>query len=254
MVYRRSLAIFGSFFLCCCLRGQIVNIEDRRFTRDTTGWFGQLDLGGQWTRNVNAVLTVNGIFRLDRVSKQQNWLLLADYRMVRAEGSNFLNAGFGHLRQGIRINDRWQWENFTQVQYDEKLRLNLRWLIGTGLRWQLVDGKIGRAFLGTLYMFEYDELRNFDLKFRDHRLSSYLSMFLQLSPTTGLSNTTYYQPRLPDFNQTRISSATTLTVGISKKLSFTSRFNLTHDARINRVFPELPKTTYVWTNGLRLAW
>lgn len=233
------------------LLGQIVNIEDRRAKLDTIGWFGQLDLGGQYTRKATEVLTLNGGFRLDRLAEKNHWLLLGDYRVVRANGNNFLNAAFGHLRYGVVLGPNWEWEVFTQLQYDERIRLSLRSLLGTGPRLRLVEGKRGDLFLGIIYMFEYDELSNDDRVFRDHRISSYLSLHWSFPGGARLANITYYQPRLPNFNRTRISTSTTLAMPLGKRLSFTTRFNLTYDARINQLFVEVPKSTFVWSNGLR---
>jgi hypothetical protein len=236
------------------LLGQIVNIEDRRLDYDSSGWFGQLDLGGNYTRNSNEVLSINGGIRLDRVAKNDDqWLFIIDYRVVRANGNNFLNAGFSHFRYGKPINDWIQWETFSQVQYDQKIQLSLRWLLGSGPRIKLVEGEEGAVFFGLLYMYEYDELSNIALTFRDHRLSSYLSLAWKVSPNFSVNNITYYQPRLTQFNQTRLSSSTNLVVGLTKKLKFTTRFNMTYDARINDVFPEVPELTFNWVNGLRLG-
>lgn len=252
MYYPRLLGVLGLVLLLNSLFSQIVNIEDRRFNRDTSSWFGQLDLGGSYTRNSNKVLTLNGGLRLDRHLQKSDILLLFDYRMVQAGGSNFLNAGFGHLRYGYQLSSKVSWESFTQVQYDEKLRLSLRWLIGTGPRIRVLNSKNSKVFLGILYMYEYDELSNANITFRDHRLSSYLSISAAISGDITLSNTTYYQPRLLAFDRPRISSASTLSFQFSNRLSFTTKFNLTHDVRVNEVFSEVPRTAFNWLNGLRL--
>ncbi|PHI21958.1 hypothetical protein CEQ90_01335 [Lewinellaceae bacterium SD302] len=252
-MFPRSSLILTLLLLPLLLLGQIVNIEDRRVERDSSDWYGQLDLGGNFTRNSSEVLSIDGGLRLDRVTKSHNQLLfLVNYRMVRAGGNNFLNAGFLHLRYGLRLSKKLEWELFTQLQYDEKIRLSLRWLLGAGPRLRLAEGDKGNVFVGLLYMYEYDELRNAAISFRDHRLSTYLSLNWQLSERATVANITYFQPRLIDFDQSRLSSSTRLSVGLTDRLGFTSNFNMTYDARINNVFPEVPDLTFSWRNGLRL--
>lgn len=243
------------FVLLPCTRGsaQIVNIEDKRKALDSLGWFGQLDVNGSLTKNNNTVVTAGGALRLDRLGRKGNVLFLTDYRLVQVSGNNATNAGFGHIRYGWEPKDGWRWETFTQLQYNEQLRLNLRFLVGTGLRRRLFREGKSRAYLGVLYMYEYDEMTDSEITYRDHRLSNYFTIRSQVSPSLSLASTTYYQPRLPDFNLARISSVATMTLSISKALRFTTNFSLTHDERVNRDFPEVPGTVFKWVNGLRVV-
>lgn len=237
-----------------CGRAQIVNIEDKRKALDSLGWFGQLDLGGSINKNKNKVTTLSGALRLDRLGLRGNVLFLADYRLVSVDDNNALNAGFLHARYGYepKGGDGWRWETFSQIQYNEQLRLNLRFLAGTGIRRRLYRNEGSRAYLGILYMFEYDELRESSITYRDHRMSTYLTLSIRLLPNLSLASTTYYQPRLPDFNDTRVSSVFSVNLDITKRLRFNTKFSLTHDARVSRDLPDVPETTYTWVNGIRL--
>ena len=235
------------------LSAQIVNIEDQRRALDSLGWFGQLDLNGSLTKNNNTVVTAGGALRLDRLGRRGNVLFLSDYRLVQVSGANATNAGFGHLRYGYEPRDKWRWESFGQLQYNEQLRLSLRALLGTGLRRRLYKSERGRVYLGLLYMFEYDEFTRSAITYRDHRLSGYLTARTQLTPALFLAATAYYQPRLPDFSFPRASAVASLTLAVTRTIRLTSKLNGTHDARLNRDFPEVPATTFNWTNGLRLT-
>ena len=252
-----SLAIWGPLApnACTGVSAQIVNIEDRRKSLDSLGWHGQVDLGANLTRNTNTVTTLKGALRLDRWGKKGNVLALADYQLIQVEGDNAVNAGFLHLRYGYEMKDPYRWESFAQVQYNERLRLTARYLTGTGIRRRLYKSRDGRnrAYFGLFYMYEYNELSESNIIYRDHRMSSYLTFNVPLSGAAALSNTTYYQPRLPNFEFPRISTVTTLEVGLTEKLRVTSKFSLTYDERVNRDLPEVPALTYNWTNGLRYA-
>jgi hypothetical protein len=251
MLIRSSLTLLIVFVVCTCGRAQIVNIEDKRKALDSLGWFGQIDLNGSLTKNNNTVVTAGGSLRLDRLGKKGNVLFLTDYRLVQVSGKNALNSGFGHLRYGYEPKDRWRWETFVQVQYNEQLRLTLRFLTGAGIRRRLYKKKGSRAYLGVLYMYEYDELANSDIFYRDHRLSNYFTINIKLSKSLTFANTTYYQPRLPDFNLARVSTVANLALAVTNRLRFTTNFSLTHDARVARDLPDIPATTYKWVNGVR---
>lgn len=249
-----ALTLLLCFFLRTCGRAQIVNIEDQRRKLDSLGWTGQVELGGKVARNRNRVITLSSGLRFDWRGPQANILLLADYRLVQVDDNNGLNAGFLHLRYGYALaeDDRWRWESFTQVQYNEQLRLTLRWLLGSGLRRRLFQEAEARAYVGILYMYEYDELAETDLLYRDHRLSSYLTFSLQPLKGLTLASTNYYQPRLPDFSDARFSSVGTATFALTRLLALNARFSLTHDPRASRDLPDIPATTFALTTGLRL--
>ncbi|MTB51471.1 DUF481 domain-containing protein [Lewinella sp. W8] len=247
------LTLLFTLIFCTCACAQIVNIEDKRRGYDTTGWYGQLDLGGSLNKNTNLVFTLNGALRLDRHGERGHILLLSDYRLVQVSGRNALNAGFGHLRYGYDLSESWRLEAFGQLQYNEQIRLALRALTGFGVRRRLYERDKSRAYFGILYMFEYDELADQILFYRDHRLSTYLTFRFPIGETIVIANTTYYQPRLPEFNLPRISSVSSLVVRFSKKLSFNTKYTMTQDSRLSRDLPEVPATIYTWTNGLRLT-
>ncbi|MCP9235389.1 DUF481 domain-containing protein [Lewinella sp. JB7] len=238
---------------CSRVSAQIVNIEDKRKGFDSVGWYGQIDLGGNLTRNKAKVISLNGSVRVDRKGRQHALLALADYRLVQVSGDNALNAGFAHLRYAYYLSDRWRWEAFTQVQYNEQLRLGLRTLVGTGPRLKLFAFGDNRVYVGVLYMYEYDEVAEGTITYRDHRLSSYLSFSLFPLPNVTLSNTTYYQPVIPDFRQPRLSSITAVTLKLTDRLAFNTRYSITHDALISQGLDDVPATSYDWTNGLRYS-
>jgi hypothetical protein len=247
------LTLLFTLLLCTSACAQIVNIEDKRRGYDTTGWYGQLDIGGTINKNSNLVLALNGALRLDRHGERTHLLLLSDYRLVQVSGRNALNAGFGHLRYGHDLSDKWRLEAFGQLQYNEQIRLELRALAGIGFRRRLYEKEKSRAYLGILYMYEYDELADQILFYRDHRISTYLTFRFPISDVLTIANTTYYQPQLPDFNLPRISTVSSLVIRFSKNLSLTTNYTLTQDSRLSRDLPEVPATIYVWTNGLRLT-
>ena len=238
------------------LASQIVNIEDRRSQRgDTVAWFGSVDLGFNFVQNGNAIITLKGGINLERLHLRHLFLSFSRFNLVRIENQDFINDGFQHFRYNYRLNKRITWEVFAQAQYNEKISLRLRSLLGTGPRFSLLPAASRqRMFLGTLYMYEYDEETEqkeegeIVIYHRDHRLSTYLAFRFQLRENVVIASTSYYQPVLTDLEDLRLSSQTTLLLNITKKLKFTTTFSIVYDSRVPE---EVLNTTYSWTNGVR---
>lgn len=237
--------------LACMSSAQIVNIEDKRFMKDTTGLFGQLDVGLNWVRNTSSVLSFNTGLRMDFIQRKDTWLLLSNYNLIQAGSNRQVNAGFGHLRWSRKLSDHISWEAFGQSQFDERIKIRYRGLLGTGPRFNLFGTGKQKLFWGVLYMFEYNEVKAGEAYFRDHRLSISLSAQLQLSPTLRLANTSYYQPAIRTLGEARLSSGTSVQLKINSHLSFVTTFNITYDGRIAGEVEGVPKTVHRLTNRVR---
>ncbi len=237
------------FFSPHLLTAQIVNIEDKRVERrDTAGWFGHVDLGFNLVNNGSEVITLNGGLRIEWLKNRHSFLSLSKYNLVKAEGTEFINDGFQHLRYNYAVKRWLTWEAFLQAQYNEKLNLRFRGLIGTGPRFQMVREKKLKAYLGLLYMFEHNEETKPDTTLEDHRLSAYLSFRFQPLPSISIASITYYQPVIDDVKDLRLSSETSLTVFLTQRLRFRTAFSITYDSRVP---PEVANTIYRLVNGLR---
>lgn len=235
------------------LFAQIVNIEDKRLALDTSGIAGRIDVSGNLTRNSREVLNLSSGLRLDWQREHSHWLLLGNYSLVRANSDRFLNRGFGHLRYGRQLRKRWYWESFGQLQYNEQLRIKLRALLGTGPRFQIAEAESWTLAAGTLYMYEYNEWNDGETLRRDHRLSTYLSLKYKQDNNWSFSSTSYYQPLLTKFGESRLSTVNTFQLQIRQGLSLTSIFSLTYDGLLAANTENVPATTYQWRNGLRFS-
>ena len=228
---------------------QIVNIEDKRVDRtDTIGLFGFADVSTNLVSNGSKIFAVKGNARIDFVYRKHIYISITNYSLVRVDQQGFIDNGFQHLRYNYRFHSRMTYEAFAQAQYNEKTNLLFRGLLGTGMRFKLFKKEKQRIFFGILYMYEYDEQTDPELFLREHRLSNYLSFRVRLFPNNTLAATTYFQPKIDDFSDYRISSDASLIIGMGKHLQFRAGFGIVHDTA-----PPLgtPKTLYELENGLR---
>ncbi|WP_367389403.1 DUF481 domain-containing protein [Lewinella sp. LCG006] len=243
-----AFALLGSI----TTNGQIVNIEDKRANLDTVGWFWQLDFGGKLTENTRSVLALNGAIRVDQIKDHSQWLFLVNYNLVKADEDRFVNDGFGHLRFGQQINERWTWETFGQLQYNRRLLIDFRALAGTGPRLQIREQENWELALGLLYMFEYNELEEGEITRNDNRLSSYLSARVKVGQHASFASTSYYQPLVSRLGESRLSSVNTISISLNERIAFGSSFSITYDGLLAQLLPDIPATSYIWNNTLRL--
>lgn len=248
----KIIIILYSLFAGFKAKGQIVNIEDKRARLDTVGWFWQLDFGGKLTENTRSILALNGAVRIDQIKAQSQWLFLANYNLVKANEDRFVNDGFGHLRFGQQINQRWTWETFGQIQYNRRLLIDFRALAGTGPRLQIQENEDWELALGLLFMFEYNELEEGEITRNDRRISSYLSARIKVGEHASFATTSYYQPLVSQLGESRLSSVNTLSISLNERIAFGSSFSITYDGLLAQLLPDIPATNYTWNNTLRL--
>ena len=227
-----------------------VNIEKYRLALADDGAAGGLSLGiGSKTGNVDTFETsLSGTAGLRRgrslllgvVSGKYAAKRTGDDRMEAPGGTLFdsdaryANKLLGALRYNLELSDRFAGELFTQLQYDEFLRMDLRSLGGTGLRFMVYGSEAASVHLGTGYMLEY-ESQNPDLVAEDpttlaHRWTSYLSFSVEPVEGLTISSTGYAQPRITDFTDYRLLNESSLSVALGEHFSLGIGFTLRHDS------------------------
>lgn len=248
----KLLPVFLSLVGCiCCAQfatGQILNVEKERIvSADSAGWFGDFGINLSAARNTKNHLVFSANSHLQHKRPKSLFLLLMDFGLVKAEGEEFANSGFGHLRYNTKLGEVVRWEAFTQLQYNRLTKINQRFIAGTGPRFKLTPYESAKFYWGIAYMFEYEENVNPVVILRDHRISSYFSFTLTPVETVSFISTTYVQPLIKDFNDYRVLNESVLKLGISGSLSFNTTFQISYDA--NPPF-EVPLLTYALMNGI----
>jgi len=227
---------------------QVVNIESRRMRSDTTGWIGTAEASFQFSKSVDEIFDLGALIHLQFKGKNDLWLFLNEMRIIKGAGTQFVNSGFAHVRYNRKVTkELLRWEFFAQYQYNKALEVGQRVLAGTGPRLKLYDSDKFRAYIASLYMYEYQESVDKLIIERNHRTSSYLSFTFDFD-RVEFSNTIYFQPNMRDFKDYRVLSQSDLMFKIFENLKFKTGFNYRFDTR---PFPGVPKTTYYLSNGLR---
>jgi len=231
-----------------------VNVESQRIQTDSIRFVLNGDLQYKLLRNDDArfnSFTTAITTQMKSRSLKDIVLLIgsADFSALNAESIS--GAWMVHARYNRKVNSWLRLEVFSQTQQNRVLDIRLRQLIGLGPRFKLSGTKRLRMYLGTLYMLENQRFAGADEKLTTkHRMSSYLSLGYSLPSGNGeFTSVTYYQPRLNDFSDLRLSTQTSLTLKISSTLSMVNSLNLYYESRPAKT---VAKFNYMLENGLRL--
>jgi Protein of unknown function, DUF481 len=246
------VALFFMFFFKTMLIAQVVNVEDRRLRLgDSVHWLGKADVGFNLIQNTQQFLTASAAVQLEFKEKKHFVLSLTAYNLAKSSTQDILNDGFQHLRYNYDVTDRIVWEAYTQAQYNERIRLRLRSLGGTGFRFKILRATKSKLYLGASYFYEHTRFRDTTTDFVNHRLSFYVSFSSKISANARFASTTYFQPILTHLNSQRWASDNALVLPLSKKIAFRVNLNLTYDTD-PRLPESVPDLIYAWTNGIRL--
>jgi hypothetical protein len=252
------LLLLSFFFFFKNINAQIVNTEELRFNVEDEKLVGLIDLDFGLTRNKAGMsLRPEVDVRLELKNPKSRWIALGGYNLTRFTNlsrpgslpSNFTNRGFAHLRYNYSLSSKITIEAFSQFQFDEIQEIDKRILNGFGPRLELAQTDSAHLYIGALYMYEYEETSDQPGEIiynNDNRLSSYVSFGYQFNEYVNISNVTYFQPNLSDWDDYRITSNLVLSAGLNQWLAFRMSFNLVYD---NRPPVTVPPAMYDLSTG-----
>jgi hypothetical protein len=153
-----------------------------------------------------------------------------------ASNATYENKGFAHLRWPAMWHRRVGSELFTQLEFNDFTSQIIRVLAGAGVRVAPVLHKRFELYVGTGYMFEYEELSDVQVGdphpnvTRYHRWTSYVSFRILVTKWLTVANTTYLQPRFANFGDYRFLESLSLMFKIYKMLSLQQLVNVSYDS------------------------
>jgi hypothetical protein len=128
------------------------------------------------------------------------------------------------------LNSKFKIEAFTQYQNNKLLGIELRNLIGIGMRFKINKSEKLVVYLGSLIMQEFEKTNDVSNVMSYQRLSNYLSFsFKNDSKTLEISSVIYYQPNLNLWADYRLNSQSSISLNISSKLQFVNSINVGFD-------------------------
>ncbi|HRB67210.1 MAG TPA: DUF481 domain-containing protein, partial [Chitinophagales bacterium] len=206
-------------------------IESQRYVTDTIGWAGEYNLGFTFGKQKDKYFAFFNSAHVQYKNKKNLYLILGNLDILKSGKNKVINSGFFHFRYNYKIRKWLRWEAFSQVQYNKLTGLRMRFLLGTGPRFKLVEVNKFKSYLGTLYMLEYEINEDKTEKLLQGRFSGYLSFSFRPINTIELVSTTYYQPRFDAIKDFRVSTENAIFFKFHKILSFGLNYRMTYDSR-----------------------
>jgi len=246
--------------IACALGGSSparaqVNTERLRVGDPNPGFSGSLGAAATLKRGNVELLQLDGKAFALYYAEPHSLLFSTSGTFGEQGDERFAAAAFAHLRWTAMWWPRAGSEVFTQIQYDEFLRLQLRRLVGAGPRFVLVDGEQVQLAFGTGYMLEHERL---DIPESDphprttlaHRSTNYLSLTIELPERLRLGNTVYAQPRFDKPSDIRVLDELELRFDLDELLAFTTSLSLRFDSDPPS---EVDKLDLALKNGIELS-
>lgn len=176
---------------------------------------------GLSTKSGNTSKTDYSVFyRFDYGHKEWYWLGLVNYDFGKAQGEEYANSGFYHVRGGYKITPRFSYEGFVQHQYNVYRLLKNRELLGAGVRYKLntLFSLPGTYYVGTSLMGEWETVTGYSST-NVIRSSNYITFNVPLSTSVTLSGTTYFQVLPSDISDYRVLADMALKTKLTDQIS-----------------------------------
>jgi hypothetical protein len=245
------VVVVQCLFLAASACGQIINIEAGRVSKLNDGLKGNVNFGGSYIRNAVDILSLNIGSRLTYKKHRHIGLFIANLQLLQANGNPLAQVGWLHARYAHDTRTPFMPEAFSQIQFNPVQRIDHRLMNGLGTRIKALesDSLPVNLYLGALIVQEYERLTEqaqFQVN-RAFRLSSYVNLTVKPTPGANLTLTGYYQPKLDEWSDYRVSMDTRLQFAITTMVGFTFTFHLMYD---NAPPPGLQHAFYDLSNQL----
>lgn len=229
----RSLVLVTFVPICILLAttaqaGVILNTL-QGFEWDEPGWSGGLGAAFSASGGNTESLELEGGGRVQWRNDRDRWQLLAAGSYEESGGAETERSLVFHLRQNHRLADRLHTVVFAQRQHNPFQRLQSRWLLGAGLRWDLHDEGRDQVAVGATPMLEIERLEDEDDHHTTVRVSTFLLLARTLSEGVRLDGVGFYQPAWDDPLDFRASASLALSVEVAGALDLRAGYGVEHD-------------------------
>lgn len=207
---------------------QILNTL-RGFVADAPGWSGEVgafvSASGGNTENVSA----SGAGRVQWQGEVQRWRLFLEGTRAESRRETTEEATALHLRHNARLTGSVASLAFVQHQHDRFQRVDARFLLGAGVRWDAMRGERIEGSWGLSPMLEVERVEGRDAEARG-RLSTFLTVLGHINDRTRVDVTGFVQPAFAELSDVRAVGLASLRVEISGQLSLLVDGRLQYDA------------------------
>ncbi len=230
------------------MKAQVLNVENLRSEKDSTGFSGSIALNIDLIKNTKNIFSFGNTNYIQYKKDRHLLFFISDIAFKKVDDDAIVDRGSYHLRYNYKWNEWLTFEAFGQSYNNSISKIDKRQLIGAGPRFKLLEKETYKMILGTIFMYEYEKENNdVPIHHNDYRLSTYFTFTYFPTDNLTFKSTTFFQPRLDQFNDYRINSYNSLTVKLIEKLALSITYVLSYDT-----YPALtiPNTQYELLNGI----
>ncbi len=235
-VTRTSIYLFILSILVSQNALAIVSMESVHLGKPREGFSGAFDLGFDADYGNTEQRNVSTGIKLQHYRQKRTNFVIANYEYGESSGSKTKNKSFVHYRHIYQHKTEYAYEGFAQLSSNEFTRLNLRGLLGGGVRLSLGKVTEKRAFLlGLGAFYEREELDTDASLGEDEtsdaaRLSTYFVMKFHFNDYVSMVSSTYYQPEFGKFSDFRAIEDLSLVSKLTERLALKLGLFVGHDS------------------------
>lgn len=142
----------------------------------------------------NIYVGVNNNVDLVYIAEKSATVLISGLNYYKIGDGPLIYNGTAHLREIFRRSAKLTPEVFGQIQFDESRNMALRWLLGGGYRWNILQQKNSLyAGLGIFHEHERWNGESETIEKNLWKMNSYLSADVSLTATTNINAIVYLQ-------------------------------------------------------------
>jgi len=214
----------------------ILNVEGLR-GEEVEGLHGELSGRVRFASGNTDLSQVGGNLGLGFLTTR-HWLrAYGGIDRLEKEGKDLLDNRYLHLRYNYRFSGRFRTFHFVQIQANQNLLLDQRRLLGSGLRYRVLERAENRLEVGSGLMFEAERLNHEKLSPGEDpdtetiRMSNLVVGSGSLGEGRRWVTVVYYQPNVEGFEDYRLSGEVGLGVELVASLQLDVTLTWRHDSR-----------------------
>ncbi|KAB1071948.1 DUF481 domain-containing protein [Tamlana haliotis] len=239
---------------------QIFNIENFVIEKDTIGFSGGIDLNISLVKNTKTNFSFNNYGYIEYRIHKHLFSLTSHVHIKRVDYEDDINNNSLLLKYDYQARKHLFFESFIQNYTNQVSKINNRFMVGSGARFQFVETKKFMYSFGSYFMYVYeheddnigheddeDHIKVPSVYHNDLRLGLYLSSVYDLTENISFKLATFYQPEITYFKDYRFDLMARASLKIFKNLEYNISYILSLDS-----YPafEVPTTQYQLLNGL----
>lgn len=195
---------FLSILLASCilsLNAQILKVDKGFLATDSSNYFtGIIDATfainnrSSTADQQNIYVGVNNNVDVVYIAERSATVLISGLNYFKIGDGPLIYNGTVHLREIFRRASTLTPEIYGQMQFDESRNMELRWLLGGGYRWNILQQR-NSLYMGLGLFREYERWNGMEAEIEKElwKLNTYFSADVKLTSTTNVNAIVYFQ-------------------------------------------------------------